>query len=51
MYIRGWAGGALSWGGWWKKLKQRSKMAHTVEFGVAMTCTSIHKGPIFQYKA
>ena len=24
-YIRGWMGG-VGWGGWWQKLKQRSKM-------------------------
>ena len=51
VYIRVWAGGARGWGEWWQKLNQRSKMTQIVEFRVAMTCTSTHKGPIFHYKA
>ena len=49
-YIREWVGGERGWGGWWKKLKQRSKMTQIVEFRVAMTCTCTHKGSIFHYK-
>ena len=37
-------------GGWWQKLKQRSKMTQIIGFRVAMTCTCTHKGPIFHYK-
>ena len=53
VYIRGWAGGAQGWGGWWQKLifKQRRKKTPIVEFRVAMTCTCTHKGPTFHYKA
>ena len=51
VYIRGWEGGVQRWGGWWQKLKQRSKMTQIVEFRVAMMCTCTHKGPIFHYKA
>ena len=40
-YIRGWVGGALGWGGWWQKLKQRSKMTQIVEFRLAMTCIHV----------
>ena len=50
-YIRGWVGGAWGWGGWWQKLNQRRKKTQIVELRVAMTCTCIHKGPIFYYKA
>ena len=38
-YTRGWVGGVLRWGGWWQRLKQRSKMTQLVEFRVAMMCT------------
>ena len=51
VYIRGWAGGARGWGGWWQKLNQRRNKTQRVEFRVAMTCTCTHKGPIFHYKA
>ena len=51
VYIRGWAGGAQGWGGWWQKLNQRRNKTQRVEFRVAMTCTCTHKGPIFHYKA
>ena len=51
VYIRGWAGGAQGWGGWWQKLNQRRKKTQIVEFKVAMMCTCTHKGPIFHYKA
>ena len=51
VYIRGWAGGVLGWGGWWHKLKQRRNKTQIVEFGVDMTCTCTYKGPIFHYKA
>ena len=30
-YIREWVGGVCGWGGWWQKLKQRSKMTQTVQ--------------------
>ena len=43
VYIRGWAGGARGWGGWWQKLNQRRKKTQIVEFRVAMTCTCTHK--------
>ena len=39
VYIRGWAGLAQEWGGWWQKLNQRRKKTRIVEFRVAMTCT------------
>ena len=51
VYIRGWAGGARGWGGWWQKLNQRRKKTQIVEFRVDMTCTCTDKGPIFHYKA
>ena len=38
VYIRGWAGGARGWGGWWQKLNQRRKKTQIVEFRVAMMC-------------
>ena len=31
VYIRGWAGGARGWSGWWQKLKQRSNKIQIVE--------------------
>ena len=43
VYIRGWVGVVQVLGGWWQKLKQRSKMIQIVEFRVAMTCTCTHK--------
>ena len=46
VYIRGWAGGAWGWSGWWQKLNQRRKKTQIVEFRVAMTCICTHKGPI-----
>ena len=33
------------------KAKTNSKMAHIVEFRVAMVSTYTYKGPIFHYKA
>ena len=30
---------AWRWGGWWQRLKQRSKMTQTVEFRVGVTFT------------
>ena len=51
VYIMEWVGGAQGWGGWWKKLKQISKMTQIIGFRVAMTCTCTHKGSIFHYKA
>ena len=50
-YIKGWVGGKQVWGGWWQRLKQRSKKTQIVEFRVAITCTCTHKGPIFHCKA
>ena len=44
VYIRGWAGGAQGWGGWWQKFNQRRKKTQIVEFRVAMMCTCTHKG-------
>ena len=44
VYIRGWAGGARGWGGWWQKLNQRRNKTQRVEFRVAMTSTCTHKG-------
>ena len=41
----------LGWGGWWQRLKQRSKTTQIVEFRVAMMSTSTHEGPIVHYKA
>ena len=32
VYIRGWAGKARGWGGWWQKLNQRRKKTQIVEF-------------------
>ena len=39
VYIRGWAGGARGWGGWWQKLNQRRNKTQRAEFRVAMTYT------------
>ena len=36
VYIRGWAGGAWGWGGWWQKLNKRRNKTQRVEFRVAM---------------
>ena len=36
-YIRGGSEGREGWGGWWQRLKQRSKITQIVEFRVAMT--------------
>ena len=44
VYIRGWAGGARGWGGWWQKLNQRRNKTQRVEFRVAMTCHAPTKG-------
>ena len=51
VYIRRWVRGLWGWGGWWQKLKQRSKMAQMVEFWVVMPSTCIHKGSVFHHKA
>ena len=52
VYIRGWSGGALRWGGWWKKLKQRSKKIQILEFRVRSYDVYMHpQRPIFHYKA
>ena len=32
VYIRGWAGGARRWGGWWQKLNQRRNKTQKAEF-------------------
>ena len=47
VYIREWVGGAWSWGEWWQKFKQRSKMTHSR----AMMCSCTHKWNVFQCKA
>ena len=46
VYIREWVGRAWGWGGWWQRLKQRSKMTQMVEFIVVVTSTCIHKANI-----
>ena len=42
VYIRGWAGGARGWGGWWQKLNQRRNKTQRVEFRVAIYDEYMH---------
>ena len=51
VYIRGWAVGARGGVGGGKSLIEEERRHKIGEFRVAMTCTCIHKGPIFHYKA
>ena len=47
----GMGGKGMGWGGWWQRLKQRSKTTQIVECRVAMMFICTHNGPIFHYKA
>ena len=42
--IRRWVGRAWEWGGWWQRLKQRSKITQMVEFRVAVMSTCYPQG-------